>query len=266
MGQQFSFRCKAVSLALMAFALAGASAMAGKTKLPPRFVYLSDIDPSIIQDMRYAGHDNFMGGPVPGYKAPECILLRSAATALSRVQEDLRGRSLSLKVYDCYRPKRAVRAFVSSATDRKADASLKRFYPNIRRSQLLRLGYVARLSMHSKGATVDLTLVARPEKEAAPFDPARKYGACTATPEDRAPDNSVDMGTGYDCFDPKSHTRSRAISPEQRERRQTLRKAMATQGFSNYSKEWWHYTYGRAAGGARYDFPVAPRGGDDSDR
>ncbi|MFA9550682.1 MAG: M15 family metallopeptidase, partial [Hyphomicrobium sp.] len=94
----------------MAFALAGASAMAGQTKLLPGFVYLRDIDPSIIQDMRYAGHDNFMGGPVQGYKAPECILLRSAAKALSRVQEDLKSRSLSLKVYDCYRPKRAVRA------------------------------------------------------------------------------------------------------------------------------------------------------------
>ncbi len=266
MRQQLSFTCKAVSLVLMAFALAGASAMAGKTKLLPGFVYLRDIDPSIIHDIRYAGYDNFMGGPVPGYKAPECILLRSAAKALSRVQEDLKSLGLSLKVYDCYRPKRAVDAFVRSAADRKADASLKRFYPNISRSQLLRLGYVASPSMHSKGATVDLTLVARPENEAAPFDPARKYGACTATPEDRAPDNSVDMGTGYDCFDPKSHTRSRAISPEQRERRQTLRKAMATQGFSNYSKEWWHYTYGPASGGARYDFPVAPRGGDDGDR
>lgn len=246
-------------MTLLASVLAGTVSAVGDTKLPRGFVYLRDIDPSIIQDMRYAGHDNFMGGPVPGYKAPECILLRSAAKALSRVQEDLKSRGLSLKVYDCYRPKRAVHAFVRSVADRKADATLKRFYPNIRRSQLLRLGYVASPSMHSKGATVDLTLVGLPEKQAAPFDPARKYGACTAMPEDRAPDNSVDMGTGYDCFDPKSHTRSRAISSEQRERRQTLRKAMATQGFTNYSKEWWHYTYGRAAGGPRYDFPVTPR-------
>jgi D-alanyl-D-alanine dipeptidase len=250
----------------VALALAGASATAGKTKLPPGFVYLRDIDPSIIQDMRYAGNDNFMGGPVPGYRAPECILLRSAVKALSRVQEDLKSRGLSLKVYDCYRPKRAVQAFVRSAADRKASASLKRFYPNISRSQLLRLGYVASPSMHSKGATVDLTLVALPEKEAAPFDLALRYGACTAPSEDRSPDNSVDMGTGFDCFDHRSHTWSRAISPEQREWRQTLRKAMAKQGFTNYSKEWWHYTYGPAAGGARYDFPVAPRSGDDSDR
>jgi D-alanyl-D-alanine dipeptidase len=254
---QFFFRGKAVLLAL---ALAGTVSAAGNTKLPRGFVYLSDVDPSIIQDMRYAGYDNFMGGPVPGYKAPECILVRSAAKALSRVQEALKKRGLSLKVYDCYRPKRAVRAFVRSAADGKADATLKRFYPNIRRSQLLRLGYVASRSMHSMGATVDLTLVALPEKEAAPFDPVRTYGACTAAFEDRAPDSSVDMGTGFDCFDPRSHTWSRAISPDQREWRQTLRKAMAKQGYTNYSKEWWHYTYGPAAGGARYDFPVTPRG------
>ncbi len=253
-------------LALLAFALAGASAMAGQTKLPARFVYLRDVDPSIIQDMRYAGDDNFMGGPVPGYKASECILLRSAAKALSRVQKDLKNRGLSLKVYDCYRPKRAVRAFVRSAADRKADATLKRFYPNIKRSQLLRRGYVASPSMHSKGATVDLTLVELPENEPAPFDPARTYGACTAPLKNRAPDNGVDMGTGFDCFDPKSHTWSRANSPEQRKWRQALRKAMAKQGFSNYSKEWWHYTYGPAARGRRYDFPVVPRIENGSDR
>jgi len=253
-------------VALLAFALAGVSAMAGETRLPSGFVYLRDIDPSIIQDMRYAGLDNFMGRPVPGYKAPECILLRSAAKALSLTQKDLKNRGLSLKVYDCYRPKRAVRAFVRSAADRKADATLKRFYPKIKRSQLLRLGYVASPSMHSKGSTVDLTLVALPEKEPAPFDPARTYGVCTAPPEDRAPDNSVDMGTGFDCFDTKSRTRNSAISTEQRKWRQTLRKAMAKQGFSNYSKEWWHYTYGPAAGGARYDFPVAPRNENSEDR
>ena len=265
MQRQCSASCKIVLLPLLAFAHAGAPAMAGDKKLPSGFVYLRDVDPSIIQDMRYAGLDNFMGGPVPGYKAPECILLRSAAKALSRVQDDLRSRGLSLKVYDCYRPKRAVRAFVRSAADKKTDATLKRFYPNIKRSQLLRRGYVASPSMHSKGATVDLTLVALPEKEPAAFDPSRTYGACTAPPEERSPDNSVDMGTGFDCFDPKSHTWSRAVSPQQRQWRQTLRKAMAKQGFRNYSKEWWHYTYGPAAKGRRYDFPVVPRSGSDSD-
>lgn len=265
MRRQSSTRCETVLLALLALELAGA-AFAGEKILPTGFVYLHDIDPSIIQDMRYAGHDNFMGGPVPGYKAPECILLRSAAKALSRVQMDLKSRALSLKVYDCYRPKRAVRAFVRSAADRRTDAALKRFYPNIRRSQLLRRGYVASPSKHSKGATVDLTLVALPEKEPAPFDPLQTYGACTAPTKDRAPDNGVDMGTGFDCFDRKSHTWSQAISPEQRKWRQTLRKAMAKQGFSNYSKEWWHYTYGQAAGGRRYDFLVTPRNENDGGR
>src|SRR5262245_46844857 len=111
--------------------------------LPKPLVYLRDVDPSILQDMRYAGSDNFTGRPVPGYGAAECVLLREAAEALSRVQRALRARKLSLKVYDCYRPQSAVRAFVAWVREgeKTDDPLLKRFHPNIQRNQIIADGY-----------------------------------------------------------------------------------------------------------------------------
>ncbi len=103
------------------FVLAGLLSLvafgAGAAEMPEDFVYLRDIDPTILQDMRYAGRDNFTGAHVPGYEAPECVLVRQAAEALKRVQADLRGKPLTLKVYDCYRPARAVAAFVAWAKE-----------------------------------------------------------------------------------------------------------------------------------------------------
>src|SRR5262245_48583319 len=137
----------AVALALAALATSGARAQEPPENapqkpqdgraLPEPLVYLRDIDASILQDIRYAGSDNFTGRRVPGYGAGECVLLREVAEALSRVQHKLLERKLSLKVYDCYRPRRAVRTFVASVQDAGAGADplLKRFHPNIERSQ-----------------------------------------------------------------------------------------------------------------------------------
>ena len=146
-----------------AFALGAASpAAAQERRLPEPLVYLRDIDASIIQDIRYAGPDNFTGRRVPGYLAAECVLLREVAEALSRVQQALKPRKLSLKVYDCYRPVRAVRAFVAWVKREDPDPSLKRYHPQLDRSRLISLGYIAAVSRHSHGDAVDLTLVPLP--------------------------------------------------------------------------------------------------------
>lgn len=230
--------------------------------LPEPLVHLRDIDPSILQDMRYAGSDNFTGGPVPGYDAAECVLLREAAEALSRVQQALQVRKLSLKVYDCYRPRSAVRAFVAWVREGEtapADPLLRRFHPNIERGRLIADGYVAAVSQHSRGDTVDLTLVQLPVRPAPPFDRNAAYGPCSGPARERAPDASVDMGTGYDCFDPLSHTAAAGLTEAQAGWRQILVEAMAREGFRNYRKEWWHFTLDTAGARRAFSVPIVPR-------
>jgi len=222
-------------------------------------VHLRDIDSSILQDIRYAGPNNFTGRPVAGYAAPECLLLRDVAKALVRVQDQLRQRKLSLKVYDCYRPRRAVRAFRDWVQEPEADPLLKRFHPNLEKGQLISLGYIAGVSRHSRGDTVDLTLVALPPKRVPAFQRDTTYGPCAGPADARAPDNSVDMGTSFDCFDPLSHTKAADLTPEQAQWRQVLVDAMAQQGFRNYSKEWWHFTHMSERSGRSFDVPVTRR-------
>jgi D-alanyl-D-alanine dipeptidase len=223
--------------------------------LPSGFVYLRDVDPSIAQDMRYAGADNFTGHPLPGYGAPECVLRRDVAQALARVQADLASEKLGLKVYDCYRPTRAVRAFARWA-QQSDDGATKRFYPKMEKRTLFD-GYIAAHSAHSTGNAVDLTLVPRPTPPAPPFDPHASYGACTAPADKRAPDNAFDMGTGFDCFDDKSHTSNASIAAEQQRRRGVLVAEMRARGFHNYFREWWHFSFGNR--GQAYDVPIGPR-------
>jgi D-alanyl-D-alanine dipeptidase len=225
--------------------------------LPDGLVYLRDVDPSIAQDMRYAGSNNFVGRPLDGYGASECILRRDVATALARVQTDLSGSGLALKVYDCYRPVRAVRTMAQWANDGRAGGATKRFYPRLQKNVLFGLGYIASHSAHSTGNTVDLTLVEAPPAPAAAFDPAASYGPCTGPAAQRSPDTSIDMGTGYDCFDAVSSTASAGITAEQRRRRNQLVAAMAKRGFANYHREWWHFSYGNR--GPSYDAPIRPR-------
>jgi D-alanyl-D-alanine dipeptidase len=250
---------------LTLLALTGPAAAA--ERLPEGLVYLRDVDPSIAQDMRYAGFDNFTGRPLPGYGAPECVLRRAVAQALAQVQADLARENLSLKVYDCYRPTRAVRAFMRWAQESEKEpekagaraAPTKRFYPALEKRTLFASGYIATHSAHSTGSAVDLTLVKLPTVPAPPYDPAARYGPCTAPAAQRAPDNSLDMGTGFDCFNTRSYTASAAITAEQRRRRATLLLAMRAHDFHNYFREWWHFSFGPRAGPA-YDFPIEGRG------
>jgi len=224
--------------------------------LPAGFVYLRDIDPGIAQDMRYAGPNNFTGRPLPGYDAAECVLRREAAEALAKVQADLAAQNLSLKVYDCYRPTRAVAAFAHWARSAD-DGATKRFYPKLDKLRLFSLGYIAAHSAHSEGIAVDLTLIPRNAPPEPPFDPRATYGACTAPAAERAPDNTLDMGTGFDCFDDRAHTASGAVTPAQARLRALLVAAMRKRGFRNYAREWWHFSYG--ARREAYDIPIGAR-------
>jgi D-alanyl-D-alanine dipeptidase len=250
--------------ALVALLICMAAPAYARDMLPPGFVYLRDIDSSIAQDMRYATYDNFTGRPLPGYAAGECILRREAADALKRVQADLAKENLGLKVYDCYRPTRAVRAMAAWAQDGKPDgddsASTKRFYPDLQKRNLFRLGYIAAQSKHSTGTTVDLTLIRRPATPVPAFDPAARYGPCTGPAAKRAPDNGIDMGTGFDCFDLRSYSANREISAEQKRWRNTLNVAMRRHGFANYFREWWHFSFNGALEPRAYDFAIGPRG------
>jgi D-alanyl-D-alanine dipeptidase len=226
--------------------------------LPTGFVYLRDIEPGIAQDMRYASTDNFTGRPLPGYDAAECVLRLDVALALKRVQADLARENLSLKVYDCYRPARAVAAMARWANDGARVNATERFYPALEKRTLFAYGYIAAQSAHSTGTAIDLTLVKLPATPPAPYDAGVRYGACTGPAAARAPDSGLDMGTGFDCFDPKSHTASAAITADQKSARATLLTRLHAHGFKNYFREWWHFTYGPKPA-QLYDFPIGAR-------
>lgn len=197
-------------------------------------VDVASLAPGLRVDMRYAGRDNFVGAPVPGYDAPRCYLLAPAARALARVQGDLEARGLSLVVYDCYRPVRAVRHFVAWARDAADQRTKAAYYPRLDKSRLLG-DYIAESSGHSRGATVDVGLL------------RCRAGACEA----------LDMGTGFDVFDPRANTDSPEATAAQRANRQRLLDAMQAQGFANYPMEWWHFTL-RPEPSPRlaHDFPI----------
>ncbi len=172
----------------------------------------------LVVDMRYAGATNFVGRPIAGYEAPVCLLTREAAGALVRVQGQLKGFGLGLKVFDCYRPKRAVADFVVWAKD---PADLKRKaqqYPNVEKSKLFELGYIAERSGHSRGSTLDLTLV------------------------DARSGTELDMGSAYDLFDPVSWPSDPRPAAEARANRMLLQDVMVGQGFKPLKEEWWHFT------------------------
>lgn len=213
--------------AVRALGVAAALLLAGCARVPQTgehdpagFVDVHALVPDLSVDMRYAGSDNFVGRPIAGYGAARCLLLRPAAAALARVEADLRRDGYRLRVYDCYRPERAVRDFVAWARDADDQRTRSAYYPNLDKSALLG-DYIAERSGHSRGATLDVTLL-RCDAD----------GSCVA----------LDMGTDFDFFDPRAHTDAAGLDPAQRSHRDRLRAAMARHGFVNYPLEWWHYT------------------------
>src|SRR3982074_2432614 len=246
---------KTIVIALVVAALATA---ARAQTLVGGFVFLRDVDPTIIQDIRYAGSNNFVGRPLAGYDAAECVVKRSVGLALKSIQQELAPQRLSLKMLDCYRPSRAVHDMVVWARNGRETPAERRYNPDFSKADLFRLGYIAEHSGHSTGAAVDLTLVDLKADHSPQSDSSKAYADCTADASARAPEASVDMGTGYDWCDVKAHTAARAITSVQRPWGNVLVAAMVRQGFVNYSKEWWHFSLPGAAGPA-YDFPITPR-------
>ena len=227
--------------------------------LPKGFAYLRDIAPSIVQDIRYYGRHNFVGRRIDGYNAPECILTRKAANALVRAQKQLLAKKLSLKVYDCYRPMRAVRHFRRWAGVTRDRLTKREFYPRLKKATLFRKGYISKRSPHARGSTVDVAIIALPAKAQPKFDITAPMTPCHHAHGARYADNSLDFGTGYDCFHPRSHTYNPAITGKARINRRLLLNVMKRAGFRNYAKEWWHFTLRREPFRHRYfNFPVGP--------
>ena len=249
-------RCAVLAAVWATCCLSGSAAHA--QQLPAGFVYLRDVDPTIIQDIRYAGTNNFVGRRLRGYEAAECVVKREVGALLRSVQQELASDGLSLKMFDCYRPARAVADMVAWSRDGRETPAQKRYNPSFSKADLFRLGYIAERSGHSTGAALDLTLVDLKADNSATFDPGRSYADCTADANLRAPEGSVDMGTGYDCADVRSHTAAKSITAAQRSWRQKLVQAMTRRGFVNYSKEWWHFSL-PGAGRQAHDFPITPR-------
>jgi len=208
---------------LLSFGTAGAAttASAEHDALPPGFVYLEKAVPNLVVDLRYFGSDNFVGQRVDGYDHARPVLTSHAAAALAKVQESLRPFGLGLKIFDSYRPQRAVDHFVRWAKDLDDRKTKAKYYPDVAKKDLFKEGYIAAKSSHSRGSTVDLTIVAK------------------------APDGSVrelDMGSPFDFFSPISWPTSTAVTAQQRANRALLHSVMTAHGFAPYDQEWWHFT------------------------
>jgi len=205
-------------------------------------VYLKYVAPSILQDIRYAGYHNFVGRPIKGYHAKECILTWQAAKALANVQAMLLKSKLSLKVYDCYRPQSASNDFM--AWSKKPDNTKMKgeFYPRVSKKRLFQLGYIAKKSGHSRGSTVDLSVVPISAPQEAHYVRGQTLKTCFSPYLKRYRDNSIDMGTGYDCLDSLAHAFSPRVGMVPYEHRRFLRHIMQKYGFVPYTKEWWHFT------------------------
>jgi len=246
-------------LALLLFLLVLAAPARAAEQAPPpgAFVSLADVDPSIVIEMRYLTAHNFIGRRIPGYRENVCLLTRPVAEALARVQQAVRTRGYTLKVYDCYRPQRSVDAFVAWAKD-LADNRMKReFYPRVRKADLFKEGYIAEQSGHSRGSTLDLTLVKLPPRRQERYRRGDRLRDCAGPLRRRFRDNTIDMGTGYDCFDPASHPYSRRFRGKVRRNRLALRAPMIAAGFKGLATEWWHFTLkAEPYPETFFDFPV----------
>lgn len=187
-------------------------------KLPEGFVYLSDVDASIQKELRYLSNHNFIGKPIDGYKNDCLIVTKQTAEALKKVQFLLKEKGIGLKLFDAYRPQKAVDHFVRWAKVLNDTLMKKEFYPKVPKSQLFNLGFIASKSGHTRGSTVDITLV------------NIKTG------------KELDMGSAYDFFGEESHPFYKSITKKQQENRLLLRKIMVENGFSPYDNEWWHFT------------------------
>ncbi|MFA5321906.1 MAG: M15 family metallopeptidase [Smithella sp.] len=231
-----------VLLILVSLCLAQIAHAADADKMPDNFIDIQKVIPEIVLDIRYYSPHNFLGERVDGYMTPKCYLTRDAAQSLAKVQKDIEPYSLTLKIYDCYRPQRAVDHFVRWAKEIKNTKTMKEFYPTVDKRNLFRDGFIDSKSGHSRGSTVDLTIVPLPAPAQAEYISGQKLSECYLPVEKRFGDNSIDMGTGFDCFHELSNTENKNIGHQQKINRLLLKSLMEQHGFRNYDKEWWHYT------------------------
>ncbi|MCC6778327.1 MAG: M15 family metallopeptidase [Hyphomicrobiales bacterium] len=206
---------------------------AAQAPLPSGFVDAVDHVEGLVVDMRYYGTNNFIGDRIDGYERPRCLLTTQAARALAAVQRDLAARGLGLRVFDCYRPARAVAHFIRWARNINDIRNKAEYYPDIDKRDLFKLGYIAARSGHSRGSTVDLTVVRR------------------------ADGKELDMGTRYDFSGRQSWLSDKSVGAEAQKNRALFVAAMTRGGFTPYQKEWWHYTLTTEPFPQTYfDFPV----------
>lgn len=191
---------------------------AQEKSIPSDFVYVKDIIPNVSLEMRYFGRHNFTGRPIRGYEKPVAILTKRAAFALEQVENHLNKKGLGLKIFDAYRPQRAVDNFKSWSLKTGDTIAKREFYPHLDKKNLFKLGFIASKSGHSRGSTVDLTIIRLKDKK------------------------EIDMGGPFDFFGAVSHHQYANITAQQKENRKILKEAMAKFGFKAYDKEWWHYT------------------------
>jgi len=227
----------ATVLAFWILFLAASHSLAGPPQaeqgLPEGFVHVDLIIPDLRVDLRYRGSDNFMGRPVNGYEGGRLVLTRAAAEALAEVQAQLRPFGLGLLVYDGYRPQRAVDDFVNWAKDLDDQVNKTWYYPDVDKRDLFAEGYIADRSGHTRGSTIDLTIV------------------------NGADGRPLDMGTSWDHFGPASWPAYQDLSAQQHANRLLLRSLMLRRGFIPYQQEWWHFTLaGEPYPDTYFDFPV----------
>jgi zinc D-Ala-D-Ala dipeptidase len=186
-------------------------------QVPPGFVYVQDLIPSIQVDLRYYSQQNFLGTKVDGYHKNIAILTNEAAQALKNVQNELLQENLSILFYDGYRPQVAVNHFVRWSRDLKDTLQKKQFYPDISKQYLFKEGYISSKSGHSRGSTLDVTIV------------------------DLTTGEALDMGSPFDFFGMQSWFNYNSLRDEQKSNRLRLRNIMLKYGFMFYEKEWWHF-------------------------
>lgn len=202
-------------------------------QLPKGFVYAQDVIEDLAVQLKYCQDDNFVGEQIDGYNKEIVIMTNQAAQALKKIQDTLKKQGLGLKIYDAYRPQRAVNHFVRWA--KQINDTLKKhdYYPNVKKQNLFKKGYIASKSRHSSGSTVDLTII----------------NLETGEP--------LDMGSPFDFFGPGSWVKNPNLTTQQQSNRDLLQKVMTTNGFRNYSQEWWHFTLrGEPFRNQYFDFPV----------
>ena len=202
-------------------------------QLPEGFVNAKDIIPDLDIELRYFGSNNFVGKPIHGYKTNKLIITKETANALKFVHEALQNHNLCIKVYDGYRPQQAVNHFMKWSRNLNDTINKQTYYPNIKKQNLFNEGYIATKSGHSRGSTLDLTII----------------DGNTGLP--------IDMGSIYDFFGEESWVNHQNITNKQKANRQLLQNVMLKYGFRNYPKEWWHFTLrGEPFPDTYFDFPI----------